>query len=328
MPKKPSEGRQNNLVYFLLAAWRCFIIPRFIRRMQRKILLHNWENRSDAEEIRNRVDFYCQIPPNSKLNPDAPRIKDIRLKNTHSKYFFDLMQFLRAYPKNLRLNLLDGDVWENPTFPTITKARRINLPGAENATILKLNYRRHFTRPFDPIPFENKIPKLIFRGETHGKPRREQLLKLWADDPLCDLGDTTKKVISPWHKSPIPLTEHFKYMFVLAVEGNDLATATQWILASNCIPVMTAPSAEGWLMHSQLMPGVHYIQIADDFHDLHSQLQYYISHPDEAKAISEQGKLWARQFQNRKTERIISHLTLQKHLLHTNSTIAKFQNNT
>lgn len=61
------------------------------------------------------------------------------------------------------------------------------------------------------------------------------------------------------------IPEHFKYKFILALEGYDMASSLQWIMASGCVPVMPKPTVEGWLMHSQLVAGRHYIEIAPTF---------------------------------------------------------------
>ena len=111
------------------------------------------------------------------------------------------------------------------------------------------------------------------------------------------------------------IEEHFSYKYILALEGYDVASALQWIMASNCIPVMPRPTTEGWLMHGALIPGIHYIEIADDFSDAEEQIAYYNSHPDEAKQISEASKEWARQFEDKKRESIISYLVAERYLM-------------
>lgn len=316
--EKGKAGRENNLSYYLKSVTRSMLLPPSVRKMQRTLLLRDWKKRPDADYIRKRVDFYCDIPEGSDVGKDAVCVDDIKIGNTHSRYWFDLMQYLRGFPKGLRINLIDGDVYHNTEAPTIMKARRLTEPGLKrNCALMKLNYRRHFISLSDPVPFEKKIPKLFFRGVISDKSNRVRFMEMWSDNPLCDLGDTSKKNITRWHVPEVSVAHHFNYQFILAIEGNDLATATQWILESNCVPVMTRPTAEGWLMHSLLIPGVHYIEIADDFSDVEEKLKYYISHPEEAKGISEAGKEWAAQFADKKRERIINYLVLEKYFRNT-----------
>lgn len=309
---KRRAGRTNNQLYYLTGAARMYS-PRAVRRAQRELLLRGWEERPDADYIRERVDFYCRVPEGSKPGPGARRIADFRLKGTPSRYFFDIGRYVRSFPKDALIDYMTSDVWHNPDTPTLMKARRLD-DKADNCALLNLDCRRHFIRPFDPVPLSEKKPVLFFRGEIDGKPRRIRFFEMWADNPLFDLGDTTVKNRSRWFAPMVPLVNHFDYRFIFAPEGNDLASALQWILASNCIPVMTCPTVEGWLMHSRLKPGEHYIEVQPDFSDAERQVRYYIEHPREAEAISRASKEWADQFLDRKRESIISYLVVEKFL--------------
>jgi hypothetical protein len=84
-------------------------------------------------------------------------------------------------------------------------------------------------------------------------------------------------------------------------------------MGSNCVPVMTAPQVTHWLMHSLLVPGKHYIEVAPDFSDLDEKLRYYNAHPQEAERIAQESKLWYSQFSNRKRERLIARLTVAQY---------------
>ena len=313
---KRKKGRMNNQHYYLVGAWR-MMLPRFVRRWQRKLLLRNWEKRPDADYIRSRVDFYCPIEAGAQLGPQAKRIADFTLKGTPSRYYFDIGRWISAFSGDGRIDYMTTDVWENPSTPTLMKARRLDEK-AKNCALLNLDCRRHFIRPVDPVPFEQKKPVLFFRGEIDGKPHRIKFFEMWADNPLFDLGDTTRKNRSRWFAPMVSLTDHFDYQFILTLEGNDLASALQWVMASNCVAVMPRPTVEGWLMHSRLQPGKHYIEIKPDFSDAEEKIRYYTEHPEEAKAIAEESTRWARQFLNGKRESIIHYLVVERFLQLTN----------
>ena len=314
---KPQARRVGNLRYILLALWR-MALPRRVRRMQRSMLLRGWETRPDADEIRRRVAFYCQVPEGTVLGETSVKGCDIRLgvEGYGSKYVFDLQQFLRAWPGDSRLCFFSGDTYGNPTVPTVIKTRRIDSL-APLSTILNLDRRRHFLKVVDPIPFMEKKDLLLFRGAISHKPRRIKMMERWADAPFADFGDTSTDERSRWSTEPISIEEHFLYRYILCLEGNDVCSALQWVMASGCVPVMTRPTVEGWLMHSQLVAGEHYVEIAADYSDLGEKMEWLRTHPEEGERISEASRRWAKRFDDPKREKIISHLVLEEYFRRT-----------
>ncbi|MCM1152902.1 MAG: glycosyl transferase family 90 [Muribaculum sp.] len=312
MSKRRKRGKQLPFIYYLKGALRR-MIPRPVRSLQKRLLLHGWEKRPDADYIRSRRDFYCRR--SFVESPLSISARDVERLKCPSSYIVDMQRYLRAYPLSTRINYRPGDtkVHENPEVPTLIRSRRIDSL-TDNGVLLKLNHRRHFLRPVDPIPFARKKPLLFFRGEMEGKPRRQRFLEMWKDSEVMDIGDTNRPWDRPGHKHPVALTDHFDYQFILSLEGNDVATALQWIMASNCVPVMHRPTVESWLMHSRMIPGVHYIEIAEDYSDVEEKIKYYISHPEEAEKISEESRKWAEQFFDTRRESIISYLVLDKYL--------------
>ena len=83
------------------------------------------------------------------------------------------------------------------------------------------------------------------------------------------------------------IREHLDYKFIMALEGNDVASNLKWVMSSNSIAVMTRPTCETWFMEGKLIPDYHYIEIKDDLSDLEEKLNYYIAHPAEAEQIVE-----------------------------------------
>ena len=49
-------------------------------------------------------------------------------------------------------------------------------------------------------------------------------------------------------------------------------------MSSNSVAVMPRPKYESWFMEGRLQPGVHYIEIKDDYSDLEDKIQYYSTH--------------------------------------------------
>lgn len=311
---EPGHVRKYSaLLYNIASIWRTMILPHFVRRWQRRLCINGWENRSDADEIRRRVDYYTMRSAPFSPGADARRIADISLRHSHSSYWFDLMRYLRAFPKDCRIDFIDGDTHVNPDDVCFGKARRLDS-SARNVMLMNLDRRRHFLKVTDNIPFDRKIPKLFFRGDVDAKENRRRFLSMWWGNPLFDLGDTSPRSLTEWHTPRADVASHFRFRYILALEGHDVASALQWICASNCIPVMTRPSVESWLMHGAMIPGVHYIEIADDFSDAAEKIEYYNAHPEEARAIAEASRKWAGQFSDPRRENIIQYLVAERYL--------------
>lgn len=114
--------------------------------------------------------------------------------------------------------------------------------------------------------------------------------------------------------------EHFDYKFIMALEGNDVASNLKWVMSSNSIAVMTRPTCETWFMEGKLIPDYHYIEIKDDLSDLEEKLNYYIAHPAEAEQIVEHAHEYVSQFFDAGRERLISLLVMDKYFQVTKQT--------
>lgn len=306
------SGREAAPAYYARHA-AAMLVPSGVVRQRASRLVSGWERRADAAHIRGRVDFYCRREGEFALGDDAVKARDIRLGRYHSRYVFDIVPLLKAFDPEVRVLFHQGDVWSNPVMPTLTKARRLDAL-ADNGVLLKLNSYRHYLTPRDHISFWAKRPVVIFRGQIDGKPEREALMRCWADSPLCDFGDTTTVRLSQWHCAPISVAEHFSSRYVLAPEGNDVASCLQWVMASQCVPVMHRPTVESWLMHSLLVPERHYIEVEPDFSDLGEKIAWYNAHPAEAELISRESQRWAAQFADSRREYLIGLLVVDKYM--------------
>ena len=70
-------------------------------------------------------------------------------------------------------------------------------------------------------------------------------------------------------------------------------------------------------MEASLIPDYHYVAIKPDYSDLEERLQYYIDHPDEAEAIVRHAHEYIAQFMDRRREKLISLLVLEKYFRNT-----------
>lgn len=183
---------------------------------------------------------------------------------------------------------------------------------------MKLDKIRHFLFVNDRLSWQDKENRVIFRGKIPGKVKRERFFSMFFGNPLCDLGDTSKNGKPEWRTGKRTIEEHLKYKFILALEGNDVASNLKWIISSGSIAVMPKPEYETWFMEGKLIPNVHYIEIKRDFSDLEERIGYYIQHEKEALEIIKNANKYVEQFMDNKREKIISLLTLDKYLSLTN----------
>lgn len=276
---------------------------------------------SDDERklIRRRVDYYCRMQPCRPQTFDV-RVRDFKFpfgqKKRHSAYFFDLYKAARRFDGELKFNYIFGDVDYEPGTPSIVKSRPIT-EGKTDAVVMKLNSVRHFRRITDRVPFRDKKDMLVSRNVVR-QPQRVRFMEKTIDDPMCDVGK-----INPdgghgeWLRPYMPESGQLNYKFIACIEGNDVATNLKWVMQSNSLAVMPRPRFETWFMEGMLQPGVHYVEVKDDYSDLHEKMQYYISHPEEAERIIENAHTWMRQFFDSRMERLIQTAVLGEYFLRT-----------
>ncbi|MCH5714852.1 glycosyltransferase family 90 protein [Niabella hibiscisoli] len=144
---------------------------------------------------------------------------------------------------------------------------------------------------------------------------------MYFDHPLCDLGHVCSKGgHDAWAKPHMRIADQLKYKFVLSLEGFDVATNLKWIMSSSSIAVMPRAKYETWFMEGRLIPDQHYICIKDDYSDLEEKLNYYINHPQQAMEIVKNANEYVRQFRNKKQERLLNLLILDKYFYYTGQT--------
>ena len=189
-------------------------------------------------------------------------------------------------------------------------------PPFANSTLLNLEKIRHFTFINDPYNFDDKIPKLFYRGGIY-QSHRVKFFEKYFNHPLCDLGHTgSKSVHKEWQKPKISIAEHLPYKFLLSLEGNDVASNLKWAMSSNSLVFSPKPKFETWFMEGTLIGGVHFVEIKPDYSDLEEKLRYFIANPKKAKEIIHNAHIYCQQFFDKRREDIISLLVLEKYFFY------------
>ncbi|MDR0893976.1 MAG: lipopolysaccharide biosynthesis protein [Prevotellaceae bacterium] len=306
------SGKKPKFVYYTINVLR-MLIPNGVFRMRLPATLVAAMRRSDFEYMLQRVNYYNRLSQPTPLPADAPQLKAHK-PGKQKVYFFDTFEYTRWFPPYFRWSFCPGDVTYVPTLPSIVKSRPLT-PDNQNSVVMKLVKVRHFIFVNDSKRFVDKQNRVIFRGKVKGKAERRRFMEMYFHNPLCDLGDVSKHTTDPaeWQTEKKTIREHLDYKFIMALEGNDVASNLKWVMSSNSIAVMPRPTCETWFMEGTLIPNYHYIEIKPDFTDLEERVTYYIDHPDEAQQIIEHAHAYVKPFKDKKREHLISLLVLDKY---------------
>ncbi len=268
----------------------------------------------EQDIVRARLHYYNKINHEFSLTDCTIPIHKLERPKKTTTYYFDLIEYTRYFNTNLKLKYLFGDIVEIPELPTLVKSRPLK-GGNEHSILFKFNKIRHFTFTNDRFSWNKKKSLLIGRANVKQEHRREFYRK-YFEHPLCNLGQINKNTAhDQWIKPKISINDHLKYKFVLCLEGNDVASNLKWVMSSNSLAVMPKPKFETWFMEAHLKPDEHYVALKDDYSNLEERLEYYLSNPQEAKALSQNANEYVRSFRNAKIENALCYLVLEKYFV-------------
>lgn len=317
------SGKNSKFLYTIKGFLIC-LLPKFYYRYRLSGVLRKARIRPDFSYIMKRVNYYNRLALGAQLPSEASLVRDLNLL-THKKsktYLFDTIEIARWFPDKFKWVTCFGDVNYFVPYPSIVKSRPISDKN-QNSVLLKLVKVRHFIFIKDKLSFEDKLDRAIFRGDLTGKNNRVAFFRQFYGHPLCDLGEVTHRVTSnplEWRRPKISLYAQLNYKFIIALEGNDVASNLKWIMSSNSLAVMPRPTCETWFMEGTLIPNYHYVEIKSDYSDLEERLNYYIFHTEEAKQIIDHAHEYIDQFRDKKRELIISLLVMNKYFKMTGQT--------
>lgn len=308
------SGKNFKFGYYFKCYMR-LLMPRCICRWRLPRLLKEIEAREDREYIRQRVDYYCQLSEPVGLPDSAERLRQAWKRVCGGNvYQHDTYEFSRFFNPDYRWGFKPGDVVTVPEIPSVLKSRPL-CDDNRNSVLLKLDKIRHFIFVKDHKSFEEKRFKVVFRGKIPGKESRKDFMRKFYGHPLFDVGDVARKTDSPeeWRTGKMTLQEHLDYKFIMALEGNDVASNLKWVMSSNSVAVMPRPTCETWFMEGKLLPNYHYIEVKPDFSDVEERVTYYNEHPEEAKEIIRHAHEYVAQFRDERREKLISLAVLDKY---------------
>lgn len=266
-------------------------------------------------EWQERIAYYCKIAAPFFLE-DGESLSEFRSRRKNA-YFFDLYPHIRAFPNEVCFKVMFGDVVTVPDQPSFVKSRPIHGDN-RNSVLMKLDAVRHFMFVNDRQPFRSKRSGLTWRGRLHldvAKERRLDFLQQFSSHQRFDIGHINGGDLYPEYRKPrMSIDEQLQFKYILSLEGVDVATNLKWIMSSNSLCFSQSLKYETWYMEGRLQPGVHFVEIADDFSDVEEKIDYYERHPEEAEQIIANANAYTKQFLDRDTEDLLAHYVIKRYL--------------
>ncbi len=290
------------------------VVPSFVFQRRKAQLERLFEK--DKEAIQARVDYYCKPNELHELPSDAITQRTYQRRGK-SAYFYDLKQYLHYFPKHLKFAYYFGDHVKIEPQPTLYKARPTQ---GDNSTsvLFKLDKMRHFRFIEDKTEYLDKKDMAVFRGAVKQK-HRIRFMNAMFGHPLVDAGQSNPSKEHPEWKQPfMSIEDQLQYKFLICLEGNDVASNLKWAMSSNSVVITPKMRFETWFMEGALKPGVHYIEVKDDWSDFEEQVNYYLQNPAEAQKMLENAHAHVAQFQDENREDLVCIKTLEKYFSITN----------
>lgn len=311
----------QKLAFYLAGGGRMLVPACWYRaRLANKLAARATQSGPICNMIDERLNYYCNVDGFS-VSEEAITAAQLGVTK-NSIYAIDAQKHLRYFPPAMRFDYLFGDITQLFATPTLVKSRPVMTVAdttRHNSVLLKLDTLRHYYFVQDTLKFAEKNNRAAWRGTVMGAwNHRHHFLEQFHRHPLCNIGQSNYHRAGPppaWYKPPMSIAEQLTYKYIIAIEGNDVATNLKWILSSNSLAMMARPRYETWFMEGQLIADKHYVLLQDDYADLPEKIAFYEKHPTQAEAIIRHANAHAQIFQNYWLENLLSLLVLQRYFV-------------
>lgn len=225
--------------------------------------------------------------------------------------------------------VLVGDNRQAASVPAFAKSRPADIA---SLTVLQPLHRKRHLAPLgdvdrSDVPYEAKEKRLVWRGATTGRFTSPpgaldyssrfyvQAFRARNTNPAIDvaysrvvqlgeaLADCGLDAVERSVGAPLTMAEHLRARFLLALEGNDVASSAKWMLYSNSVVLMPRPRYTTWACEHWLRPFVHYVPVRPDLSDLEDMFQWCLAHDDECRAIARNGRAFMASFRDEALDR-------------------------
>lgn len=258
----------------------------------------------------NHEDFPTEF--SSKIF-DTPFKLDHNTKS-RSTYDTDLNRLNKIKPNTLWVQC--GDQPYIGKNKVLVKTRD-SFDNKSRGILAKLNTWRHWSTSLnEDWDWSYKSPSIIWRGaDTGNDPENNDRLsfvkKFYKTLNVGFSSWQQNKKLSPefypdeYLKGALNITDLFKFKYHPVIDGNDKSSSLNWVLASNCLPIMPKQRFHSWACEKFLEPGVHYVECKRDFSDFLDKVEWCKSNDNKAKEIAQNGKKFMQVFLDPENEQKI-----------------------
>ena len=156
--------------------------------------------------------------------------------------------------------------------------------------------RRAMERMEVVLPFQNKVPKLVWRGALLNEDR-EKLLERSQDQDWADVRGINWEDKEDLEKNHLTLTEHCRYMFIAHASG--LGWSGQGKYIRNCHSVVVSHTIEWREIYDSALvysgPEQNAVRVADDWSDLEATMKTLLANTTTAERIADNAQFMLRE---------------------------------
>ena len=211
---------------------------------------------------------------------------------------------LTAYPRlRVRLIQTDGITDESPPVfqPSVVvcalATRRIFHPSIILMPLDDTTFDSGLSSIVQPyrLDWDKKKPIVFWRGGASGLERpiiRHRVAAALYHHPSTDVKisrqwgwENGKSIPDRLFSERVSFSEHFRYKYILIVDGNMIASNHQWVFGSGSVPIMVSHPENRYWFQRFMVPGVHYVEVAYDLSDLNDKIDWLLENDDAAREI-------------------------------------------
>jgi hypothetical protein len=259
-----------------------------------------------------------------RIIPDTPFRTDQNFARIDPNYQIDIKRYMSYTDKPFWIQWGDCAAWSN--YPVLIKVRDVkkdhndilpvcrqetldffkdnNLPIKNGAGVIaNLNSNRHWRTAREieshDIEWQDKRSNVIWRGASTGihdhvkRYNRLNFVETYSSSYdvgfhlLCQGVQVKDRSLV---KQRLSVPQQLGYKYIVCISGNDRASNTNWVVASNSVPIFAKPRFHSWVCEPWLKPNVHYVEVKEDFSDFPEKIEWCQAHDKECEEIARNGK--------------------------------------